>query len=131
MGTPAALRSVTQIIRAQSADHRLIVVVSALSGVTNALEALAAAAVKGEDFSDDVAGIRARHLEMIEALDFDQAASDHLRERIDAYCHDLTDICTGVKLVGELSPRSRARLMSAGELISSHIVTRMLQSVTI
>ncbi|MDX1478759.1 MAG: bifunctional aspartate kinase/homoserine dehydrogenase I [Saprospiraceae bacterium] len=129
VGTPAALRSVAQIIRAQSADHRLMVVVSALSGVTNALEALAASAVNGEDFSGYVSGIRARHLEMIEALDFDQPTVDQFREHIEEYCHDLNDICTGVKLVGELSPRSRARLMSAGELISSHIVTRMLQSV--
>ncbi|MDX1409606.1 MAG: aspartate kinase, partial [Saprospiraceae bacterium] len=127
VGSSDAMRSVCAIIRDQAKESRLVVVVSALSGVTNDLEALASRSLEGKDVSQAIHAFEQRHLHMVNDLVADQTRSAELAGVITDYCRDLADICTGVKLVGELSPLSRARLMSAGELLSSHVLVAALQ----
>jgi aspartokinase/homoserine dehydrogenase 1 len=126
VGTPDMIRRVTEIVRDQSQLDKLIVVLSAFSGVTNRLESLAHAAEAGQQVSDEIATIRHRHIETIETLITDPEKRHAVLTLVDSLCTDVADICRGISLVKELSKRSLARLLSAGELLSSNIITAFL-----
>lgn len=94
--------------------HRVWIVASALSQVSNRLEAAIAAALRGE-LGEDLAWIEARHHELGQALGLDEADMAPVVERLD----ELRTVLSGVKLVQEASPGLRARVMSFGELAST------------
>ena len=101
---------------------RPLVVCSALSGITNALERLVAGAMSGSH-QDELEAIRQRHLALGEALDVDVEAllADELA--------GLARLATGVSLVGEASPRVKARILAAGELMSTRLGAAFLSGL--
>ena len=124
VGSVDNLRRVKNIVENAAKEHGLIVVVSAFSGVTNLLESLGLKALhRDAAFSSDVAVLRSRHVEAIEALVIDDDLAQGLIATVQKYLRDLEGICHGVGLTHELTSKSRARLMSGGELLSSRIIT--------
>lgn len=92
----------------------LLVVCSAISQVSNHLERLASAAREGEEIT--------RHLEEITALHERQArelgvSMSCIRDLLD----DLKQLAFGASLIGEVSPKLWARILSAGELMSTRL----------
>ena len=96
----------------RAAGRRPLLVCSALAGVSDQLVALGTAALRGEA-GPVLEGLRARHADLARAagIDLPQAAQQEL-----AY---LAQLAQGVELVQELSPRVRARLLAAGERLST------------
>jgi diaminopimelate decarboxylase/aspartate kinase len=94
---------------------RLLVVCSALSQVSNKLKLLLEAASHGEPYSEILAELRQAHVDLAAQmeLDVDQHLGDLLRE--------LEQILEGVRLTQEVTPRLEARVMSAGELMSTRL----------
>ncbi len=92
-----------------------VVVCSALSRVSDALERLLDAAAGGKDILPALRFLVDRHAEQAEAMGLDLAkeAGDLLQ--------DLERLAHGASLIGEASHRLRARIMSAGELISTRL----------
>ena len=95
-------------------DVRLVVVHSALSGISNRLEAIASR-VADVDLSESLHAIESTHLSLGNDLGVDAEA---LLARDLA---ELRQIATGVQLLGEASPRIHARLMALGELMSTRL----------
>ena len=115
-------QNIAKVVRARL-DEGLspLVVHSALSGITDKLEALLAHALGGE-FRAALELVEARHRTLADALGiaFPESAMHHLA--------DLRKISEGVALVGEVSDRVRARVMATGELLATELGVAYLRN---
>jgi len=118
-------RSIAATCRARLATGaRVLVVHSAVTGVTDRLEKLLAAALMGEQAVPLVA-LRVRHRELADslALGADDGTSRWFAE--------LSQLLDGVALMRECTDRTRARVLAMGELLATEIGARYLRSVGI
>jgi len=107
----------------------LVVVVSAMSGVTDRLLALASAAEQRETdrIAEGLRQLSARHLEALHRLVQPQDAARVARD-IDAHFEDLRALLTAVAILREASPNALDAVASIGELVSSRLVAAALTS---
>ena len=134
MGTPEAVAASAKLVRdTPPPGEQVIVVVSAMAGVTEALLALAYTAERGElgAVQSGVTQLRARHLAAAEALDA-RAPTPYLESAL-REVRDLTDTLrqtvTGVSLLRELSARSRDLIVSFGERLSAPLMSLALEQL--
>ena len=121
------IKKVSEIVLNHPSDRR-IVVVSALGGITDELIKTATQAAQGiEQYKELLQGIEKRHLDTARALLPVTNQSSSL-SMIKQYCNELEDICEGVFRLQELSLRTKDRIISFGELLSSKIISAYLQS---
>ncbi len=97
-----------------AAGLKPLVVHSAVAGVSNALEDLLRDAVAG-DPADRLQAIKQLHLDLGDDLGVDGQAI--LQELFD----DLEKLVAGILLIREVSPRLHARVVAAGELMSTKL----------
>jgi bifunctional aspartokinase / homoserine dehydrogenase 1 len=131
VGSAEAIRSTAEIIRAARIDWpRLVVVVSALSGVTDALLEAARLAVSGDEemLQSIVDRLRAKHLDALDAL---LPAGDHgaTRAAIESYLIEFETLCQAVSVLGEAPPRALDAITSLGERLNAQIVAAYLGSI--
>jgi aspartate kinase len=103
-----------------------VIVVSALSGVTNDLVAAseAACAQKPRDVAEIIRRVRARHEDV--ALRLVQQKSDFFEtfiRQLDKQIEEIDTILRGIALLGEITPRARDKVVSIGEKLSSVLFT--------
>ena len=129
-----AIERVCEIVRSRAglgAEQRtpVVVVVSALAGVTDQLVKMGALAESGDvaTATDLCRQWAVRHLRVIRALLPRKAAARAASELLIRF-HQLESVVDGVAAVRELSPRTSDRLLAFGELASSAIVTAALES---
>ena len=116
------IRKVIEIVVKRKNRGKAIVVVSALGGTTDALLDCGNQAASGsEAYKTALASLEQRHLDAVKELLPIQQQSATL-SLVKKNCNDLEDICNGVFLLGEISPRTRDRIVSYGELLSSQII---------
>ena len=131
---PEAIQRLIQIVRtARSRDGRgPAVVVSAMSGVTDALLGIAAAAGGGrlEDALTRLDQLRERHMAMAQTL-APKESKGALGRQIDQQFDDLTALARALAVLREVSPRTLDVVAAAGELLSSRIVTAALAGADI
>ncbi|WEK35789.1 MAG: bifunctional aspartate kinase/homoserine dehydrogenase I [Candidatus Pseudobacter hemicellulosilyticus] len=121
------INKVVAIVRQALEKDRTIVVVSALGGVTDQLLQCGALAAAGdEQYKEKLQQLEQRHLDAVKSL-IPVARQSSLLSWVKQRCNEMEDICNGVFLLGELSARTRDRIVSFGELISSYIVTARFQ----
>ncbi len=109
-------RTIAATVRDRLADgRRLVIVCSALSQVSNRLETLLDAAGEGRDVSAGLAGLRQVHEELARDMGLDAGAL------IGETLGELEQILEGIRLTEEVTPRLRARILSAGELMSTRL----------
>jgi diaminopimelate decarboxylase/aspartate kinase len=115
-------RNVAQIAAARrSAGARVLIVHSALTGVTDLLERLLESALQGA-YAPTLEAIMQRHRDLALAL------AISLDEQIERHFEELSQIAAGIALVGEASDRTRARVMATGELMATDLGARFLRS---
>jgi len=110
--------------RRLDAGLRVLVVHSALKGVSNALEAVLHAAVT-DDPSDSLNEIRAQHCDLATALKLDAGAL------LEDTLHELEQLVAGVRLVREVSVRVRVRVMAIGEMMATRLGAEYLASQSV
>ncbi len=116
------ISKVISISAAAAAKDSTIVVVSALGGITDLLLQSASMAADGvEDYKEKLATVESRHMETVKAL-LPVATQSQLLSLVKKCCNEIEDICNGIFLLGELTPRSRDRIASYGEWLSSQII---------
>ena len=112
------------------ADHKgpLVVVVSALAGVTDMLLKGAADAVAGRasDASHQAAAFLRKHRETVRALVPAGAGRRQLLAKVDSAAREYRELCGAVGLLGHLAPRASDLLVSRGERMSAHILASAL-----
>lgn len=121
VGDPSRMLEVVRLARA-SQDKGVLVVVSAMSGVTNALFRAASTAMAGDLTAANAIceELRARHSAAVKALKPDGAPA--VEHEIKAIIHSLESRLHGVRLLGELSPRSMDEIAAVGERLSGLLV---------
>jgi aspartate kinase len=128
VGTAPALRSALAIVESAARERAVVVVVSALSGVTDALEAALAGAAAGRlDVPAFSAAIRARHLGLLAAVARGKPAlraSALVRERF----RDLEAQLRAVSAARGFSAGTRAEVLAAGERACVPVVEAALRS---
>src|SRR5215467_3737566 len=106
------INKVADIVKHAISKEKTIVVVSALGGVTDALlECGAMAASENESYKEKLQAIEHRHLETVKSLIPITQQSSAL-SLVKKRCNELEDICNGVFLLGELSLRTRDKIVS-------------------
>lgn len=124
------IKLVADIIINHSASKKLVVV-SALGGITDQLlKAGEMAAAADDSYQQLLESVRGRHLETVKTLLPIQNQSSTLSQ-VMALVNDLEAMLEGVYRLGELSWRSKDRIASYGELLSSKILSGYLKSINI
>lgn len=131
VGTPQAMGQALQICRdARREWRRLVVVTSALAGVTDLLVKSAERAARGDlsAFSAAHTEIAARHHALVEALITPADARPPIHRQIDALLADFTNLCQAIHILGEASPRALDAVASLGERLSVRVLAAALES---
>jgi len=122
MGSAKAIQQVADIVKEKSKHQKVLLVVSAMSGTTDMLLNCGTLASAGnEDYKTILKQIETRHLETVKELIPVQQQSSVL-SLVKKYCNEMEDICNGIFLLGECSARTKDKLMSYGELLSSQLI---------
>ncbi len=130
MGSGEAFRQAAAIVREQAAAwDRVVVVVSAMSGVTDALVrgARTAAAGDGETYGAIAAELRARHRDVVGALPSLDGEGAALLADVDGVLDAFATFCRSVHVLGEATPRAMDAISSLGERLSAGILAALLR----
>ena len=127
VGSVNSILSLKSIVEEAAAKERVIVVVSALGGITDKLIKTANLAVDGDmTFNEAFKEIVARHHDMIDTVITDNGKRAALLEEVDMLLNELNNIYQGLALINNLTPKSEATIVSYGERISSRITTALI-----
>jgi aspartokinase/homoserine dehydrogenase 1 len=122
------INKVVSIIQQSLQKDKTVVVVSALGGVTDLLLSAARLASEGDEtYNDHLAVIEKRHLTAVQEL-IPLAKQSSLLSAVKKQCNEIEDICNGIFLLRELSPLTKDRMVSYGELLSSQIISAKLSA---
>jgi len=125
VGSVKGILSVKKIVEAQS--EPVIVVVSALSGVTDQLYKIAKLACDGDkSYLTEYDQMLTRHLEVIDGV-IPESKKEEVINLIKLQFVDLSNIFRGVYLIKDISTKIIDTIVSYGESISSIIVTHAIQ----
>ncbi len=125
----AAMRQVAQIVRSRVA-RRPAVVVSAMSGVTDALTRCAQEAHQGheQEALRQLELLTERHLITSNELIQDHSHQRPLHDAIEKHFQEIQLLLRGLALLGELTPRSLDAVMAYGERLSSLLLVAALRA---
>lgn len=125
VGSVESILSVKKIVEAEK--EPVVVVVSALGGITDKLIKTSKLALAGDlSYQSEFDEIAGRHHQMIEAVIPSGEKKERLLETIDALLDELKSIYQGVHLIRDLSPKTSAAIVSYGERLSSNIVAVLI-----
>ncbi len=121
---PVGLRRVTELVREALSGGRVLVVASAMAGVTDLLVKAAEGSCDGSE------RFRSIHREALAELAQEVGPETHriLEHRLEALEEELSRLLQGIELLGECSPRAFARLCSLGERASCALLGGMLEA---
>ncbi|MBP9663412.1 MAG: bifunctional aspartate kinase/homoserine dehydrogenase I [Pyrinomonadaceae bacterium] len=131
VGSPEAIKQVIEIIRRTGEHGHCAVVLSAMQGTTDDLIAAGRAAEAGDDgYVEILSRIGERHLAAIREL-FDDSQAGDVTALVESTIKELSDLCDGVRLVRELTPKTLDRILSFGEIVSTNIVSARMAEIGI
>jgi aspartokinase/homoserine dehydrogenase 1 len=122
------IKKVRDIIEQRAKNQKTIIIVSAFGGVTDTLLQCGEAAAKGDQQHKDLLQqVTHHHLETAKEL-LPLTAQSSILSFIMQQFNEVEDICNGVALLNEFSNRTKDRILSYGEAISSKIIAAYLTS---
>ncbi len=128
VGSVASILSLQKIVEKEAKHQPIIVVVSALGGITDQLIATSQLALKGdESWRNEFDSIVARHHKMIDAIITDPHDRESLFNNVDSLFEQLQSIYYGVFLIHDLSHKTEDTIVSYGERLSSRIVATLIR----
>ena len=126
VATSESILKVKSIVQAQ--DDVVVVVVSALGGVTDELVRIAALAESADaSYLEKLQALKKRHVDACDELVGSGKDGKLLRLAVDSLLNELDSICRGVFLLKVLPKKSRDQILSYGERLSSLIVTAAVE----
>ena len=126
VGTVNNMLSVKRIV--ESVDDQVIVVVSALGGITDKLIETSRMAAKGDAaYEKGMKEIVNRHIEMVYTVIPAGKEREILLDRVNELLAELKNIFQGIFLIRDLSPKTSATIVSYGERLSSIIVAALIE----
>src|SRR5580700_6296897 len=128
VGDASCIARVTEIVAKSARQNPLVVVVSAMSGVTNRLIEAATCSEAGDRdrASTVLQGLREQHALALEALIHDPQTRKRLAPRIQENLDLAQRLCEGTALIHELTLRTLDAISSLGERLSAPLVAGAL-----
>ena len=129
VGSVKSILSLKKIVETEARTQPVVVVVSALDGITDKLIATSQLAKQGDDrYREEFDAMVTRHHQMIEAIIQDDKKRIDLFNNVDQLFDQLKSIFYGVYLIHDLSKKTEDTIVSYGERLSSHIVAAMVKN---
>ena len=129
VGSVKSILSLKKIVETEARTQPVVVVVSALDGITDKLIATSEMALKGDKrYRDEFDGIVERHHQMIDTIINDPKKREDLFKRVDSLFEQLKSIYFGVYLIHDLSEKTQDTIVSYGERLSSNIVAALVKN---
>ena len=128
VGSVESILSLKAIVEKEAQEQPIIVVVSALGGITDKLIATSVLAQKGDEaWKDEFQSMVERHHKMIDTIITDPRKREQLFNIVDSLFEQLRSIYFGVYLIHDLSKKTQDAIVSYGERLSSNIVATLVQ----
>ena len=128
VGSVESILSLKAIVEKEAQKQPIIVVVSALGGITDKLIATSLLAQKGDEaWKDEFQAMVERHHKMIDTIITDPRKREQLFNIVDSLFEQLHSIYFGVYLIHDLSKKTQDAIVSYGERLSSNIVATLVQ----
>jgi aspartate kinase len=125
------IRRAAEIVARAAGDGSVVVVVSAMGGVTNTLlEAAQASAMGDMGAAGNLAEtLRQQHYQAIETLIGDKDKRAQLEVELNQVIEEVTSLCQGTALLRELTPRALDAISSVGERLSARLLASALSEI--
>lgn len=128
VGSVKSILSLKRIVENEARRQPIVVVVSALGGITDQLIATSRLAVSGKDeWRTSFEQMVDRHHKMIDTIITDPNDRETLFNTVDALFEQLNSIYFGVFLIRDLSKKTQDAIVSYGERLSSNIVATLVR----
>ena len=128
VGSVKSILSLKQIVENEAKKQPVVIIVSALGGITDKLIATSKLAVAGdEEWKTEFDAMVDRHHKMIDTIITDTKAREDLFIKVDALLDQLRSIYFGVFLIHDLSEKTSDAIVSYGERLSSLIVSTLVK----
>ena len=129
VGDATCIARVAQIVKDASRDTAVVVVVSAMSGVTNRLIEAAGRAEAGdrEAAAEVFGGLRTQHEAALAELIHDSKRRHQISGCWDKIFDEGKRLCEGTALLRELTPRALDMISSLGERLAAPLVAGALE----
>jgi aspartate kinase len=131
VGDAGCIRRAAEIVVAAAESNSVVVVVSAMSGVTNRLIAAAQQSASGsrEPAETLPVALHTQHSAAAEILIKDDASRADLIADLDRITTEVGNLCHGISLLRELTPRAHATVSSIGERLSARLMAATLREM--
>ncbi|WP_179415209.1 bifunctional aspartate kinase/homoserine dehydrogenase I [Mucilaginibacter sp. E4BP6] len=124
VGSIQSIQTLLNILKTDSVGERPVVVLSAMSGVTNLLISMAEDASNGKDFTVDLAELERRHFEVVKSLLEIQNQNPALT-RLKINFNQLEELLQGILALRELTPKTRDMVLGFGERCSTLMISKI------
>lgn len=129
VGSVKSILSLKRIVEAEARKQPVVVVVSALSGITDKLIATSHMALRGDErYKEEFEDMVSRHHQMIDTIITDPKKRENLFNTVDSLFEQLKSIYYGVYLIHDLSRKTEDAIVSYGERLSSNIVASLVKN---
>ncbi len=127
VGSVKSILSLKRIVENETKRQPVIVVVSALGGITDELINTAKVALRHDDlWKKEFDTMVDRHHKMIDTIITDNKKREDLFNKVDSLFEQLRSIYFGVYLIHDLSVKTQDAIVSYGERLSSNIVATLI-----
>ena len=132
VGSVKSIKCLKKIVEKEAKKQSIIVVVSALGGITDKLLSTAQMALNGnESYKKEFDAMVNRHHQMIDTIITDTAKRENLFNTVDALFEQLKSIYYGVYLIHDLSDKTQNAIVSYGERLSANIVANLIKNAVL
>lgn len=132
VGSVKSIKCLKKIVEKEAKKQSIIVVVSALGGITDKLLSTAQMALNGnESYKKEFDAMVNRHHQMIDTITTDTAKRENLFNTVDALFEQLKSIYYGVYLIHDLSDKTQNAIVSYGERLSANIVENLIKNAVL
>ena len=129
VGSVKSILSLKKIVEKEAKKGPVVVVVSALNGITDKLIATSQLAKNGDEhYREEFDAMVSRHHQMIDTIVTDPKKRIDLFNNVDQLFEQLRSIYYGVYLIHDLSEKTQDAIISYGERLSSHIVAAIIKN---
>jgi len=130
VGDAQCIRRAAEIVLSAARESAVVVVVSAMVGVTNRLISAAKKAVEGhDDLSSEIDSLRQQHIDAAQVLVTDESSLENLITDLERITSETASLCRGISLLRELTPKTYATVSSVGERLSARLMAATLREV--
>ena len=134
VGSIEAYQQVIQIVADAKKDwQQIIVVISAMSGITNLLieSAKQASMCNNHCYEQAAKTLQERHHQILNTLVSDTSLRENTQQEIEALITNFSNFCQAISVLGEATPRAMDAVVSLGERMNVRLLAAILQSAGI